>query len=85
MRAEEPRVLSPNKCSGLDVQPRYLAPSPREGGRGAVKLAPLRPHSGGERVALKEAALRRRRRAKVGMGGEARGKGIWEPEGVRLH
>src|SRR5262245_63772649 len=31
-------------------------------GRGAVKLAPLRPHSGGERADLNEAALRRRSR-----------------------
>ena len=34
-------------------------------GRGAVKLAPLRPRSGGERAALNEAALRRRSRGGV--------------------
>ena len=53
------------------------------GGRGAVKLAPLRRRRRGERAALNEEALRRRRRGeRLGRGGEAR---LGHIAGLRPH
>src|ERR671922_2038363 len=67
------RCPSLQYCSALDVQGEGLCSFPPGGGRGHVKLCPLRRRRRGERGALNEAALRRRSRARVGMGGEGFG------------